>query len=311
MLGIAVVADAGATAGLGHLGRCTAIAAGLRAREVPAACHALGADAPRTIDGIEWLPIASLESVDADVVLLDSYEAPRADVEALAARCTLAVMHDAGDPPAGVALVIGIGAPGEAAGAEWLSGLAFAPLRAPFWGLPPRTPAADVRRVLVTTGGGVLPEAAVAAAEAARAALPGAAIRLVRGPLATFDAPPGAVLVYAPGGLLEELLAADLVVSAAGQTALEAAAAGAPCVAVALVENQRANAGALAAAGAAVVVEPASIPGALTALAADLEARAALVLRAQAAVDGYGALRIAFRLEQLVRASLSGRDAAA
>jgi UDP-N-acetylglucosamine:LPS N-acetylglucosamine transferase len=70
------------------------------------------------------------------------------------------------------------------------------------------------------------------------------------------------------------------------------------------VDNQCANADALRSAGAAVVVDG---PGpelerALAALAADPSARSELSARAQAAVDGYGALRIAFAVERLAAA---------
>ena len=196
----------------------------------------------------------------------------------------------------------------DPAGIEVLAGLAYAPLRAPYWALPARAVGAEVARVLVTTGGGVFPEAALAAAADARAALPAARVRLVRGPHMRIEAPPGVELVDAPASLHDELLAADLVVTAAGQTALEAAATGAPTVAMALVPNQRGNADALSAAGAALLVAGPGAPlrAALAHLAGDRAARAALALRAQAAVDGRGAARIAERL-----VALTERDAAA
>jgi spore coat polysaccharide biosynthesis predicted glycosyltransferase SpsG len=86
------------------------------------------------------------------------------------------------------------------------------------------------------------------------------------------------------------MLAADVVITAAGQTALEAVATGAATIALPLVDNQRRNADALAAAGAAIVSDM-TIPG--------YEARGELARRGQTAVDGYGALRIAFRLAGL------------
>lgn len=84
--------------------------------------------------------------------------------------------------------------------------------------------------------------------------------------------------------------------TAAGQTALEAAATGAATVAVPLVANQRRNAQALAEAGAALIAEPGDELQAVAALD-----RAALATRAQRGVDGYGALRIAYQIAALGR----------
>ena len=94
----------------------------------------------------------------------------------------------------------------------------------------------------MTTGGGALQDAAVELAAGLRDALPDAVVALVRGPYAQFEPPPGVELVDAPSSLLAELLAADVVVTAAGQTALESAATGAATIALPLAPNQRANA---------------------------------------------------------------------
>ena len=282
---IAIVADGGPSAGLGHLGRCSAIAAALRARGLEVECRAYGGAAPSTIDGIEWTPGVA----DGDVVVLDTYTMPEDERRALVGGAPLAVMHDFGGAPAEAALVVTVGgdpAPGV------LAGLRYAPLRAPFWGLPERAVSGSLRRVLITTGGGALQDAGVALAREAAAAFP--EVALVRGPYATFDAPPGVELIDAPSSLLPHLLGADAVITAAGQTALEAAATGAATVAVPFVDNQRRNADALARAGAAVAAEP---DGAVLALAG-LD-REALARAGQAAVDGYGALRIAFAVATL------------
>jgi spore coat polysaccharide biosynthesis predicted glycosyltransferase SpsG len=286
---VALVADGGARAGLGHLGRCSAIAAALDAAGVRVSCHAYEADAPVAIDGVEWTPLEAMPG--APVVVLDSYSLAPEDVGA-----TVVALHDSGPLPAGARLVVSVGSRGEGV----LGGLEHAPLRRPFWDLPVRAVRSRVERVLVTTGGGVVAESGVELARLAQAEIPGAAVALVRGPFARFDAPPGVELVAAPASLAGELLAADLVISAAGQTALEAAATGAPCIALPLVDNQRGNARALAAAGAAVVVEPgADVATAVAELAASLDTRAALAGRAQAAVDGRGAARIAAAIAAL------------
>jgi spore coat polysaccharide biosynthesis predicted glycosyltransferase SpsG len=283
---IAVVADGGPAAGLGHLGRSTAIAAALRARGLEVTCCAYGASAPVRIDGVEWTP----GTASGDLLVLDSYTMPAAERDALAAGSPLVSMHDHGGRPPGAALVVTVG--GEP-GPRTLAGLRYAPLRAPFWGLPPRAVAAEARRVLVTTGGGALQDAGVAIAREATAAF--AEVALVRGPYAEFEAPDGVELIDAPPVLLEHLLAADVVITAAGQTALESAATGAATVAIPFVDNQRRQAARLAGAGAAVAAEP----DAAVAAAASLD-RAALARAGQAAIDGYGALRIAFAIAALL-----------
>jgi len=282
---IAVVADGGPASGLGHLGRSTAIAAALRARGLEVTCRAYGASEPRTIDGVEWTP----GTASGDLLVLDTYTMPADERDALAAGAPLVSMHDHGGRPPGAVLVVTVG--GEP-GPNTLAGLRYAPLRAPFWGLPRREVSPEARRVLVTTGGGALQDAGVAIAREAATVFD--EVALVRGPYAAFDAPAGVELIDAPPVLLEHLLAADVVITAAGQTALEAAATGAATVAIPFVDNQRRQAARLAEAGAAVAAEPHEAVAAARSLD-----REALAQAGQAAIDGYGALRIAFAIAAL------------
>jgi spore coat polysaccharide biosynthesis predicted glycosyltransferase SpsG len=280
---ISVIADGGPTHGLGHLARSSAVAAALRARGLSLRAYAHGATEPRTFDGIDWEPLSDPPS---GAIVLDSYTLNAAALE------PLAYFHDGqADLPPSAKVIIASGPEREG----WLGGLRHAPLRAAYWGLPPRTPRPRIERVLVTTGGGVLQPPGLRMAAAVREALPDASVALVKGPLADFEAPPGVALVNAPPSLLGEHLRADVVVSAAGQTALEAVATGAATVAVPLVANQQANARALDAAGAAVVVAEDEVGEAVASLD-----RAALARRGQAAVDGFGALRIAFQIAALL-----------
>ena len=287
---IALIADGAPGAGLGHLGRSSAVAVALRARGAEIAAYAYGAEEPRTVDGVTWEPYTAPPS--ARTVVLDTYTMSAADRAGLAASAALAVFDDGGELPPGTALVVTaapVAAPRR--GPLVLPGLRHAALRAPFWGLPERHVRERVERVLVTTGGGSLQDAGVELARDARAALPDAAVALVRAPRARFEAPTGVELVDAPPSLLDELLAADVVITAAGQTALEAVATGAATIALPLVDNQRRNAEALAAAGAAVIGDPRA--------RLSYEQRVELARRGQAAVDGFGALRIAFRIARL------------
>jgi len=189
-------------------------------------------------------------------------------------------MHDHGEGPVGAALVVAAAAQRSSDDDGWLSGLGYAALRPAFWGLPVRDLRDPVRRIVVTTGGGRFGELGCELAQAVGEALPGVSMALVRGPQAAFAMPEGIESIDAPDSLLEPLLAADLVISAGGQTMLEAAACGTPCVALALVDNQRRQALRLAALGAVRLVDPPGVSG-VVAAAREL-VRAAATRRATA-----------------------------
>jgi spore coat polysaccharide biosynthesis predicted glycosyltransferase SpsG len=127
-------------------------------------------------------------------------------------------------------------------------------------------------------------------------------VALVVGPYEQPEAPPGVELVVAPPSLRSELMQADLVISAAGQTMLEAVAVGTPCVALPLFDNQRRNAMLLEKRGAVLVVDSSGVAlgRVVTDLAEDAARRREMARRSQEAVDGYGAHRIAFEIERLL-----------
>jgi spore coat polysaccharide biosynthesis predicted glycosyltransferase SpsG len=296
-----LIADAGPDAGLGHLSRTGAVAWALRARGAETRCFAWGAEKPLERDAIRWEPLSVSEPPPrGDVVVLDSYRADPAVAEELVRDCRLVLMHDSGEVPAETAVVVStVGETGED-GPLRLVGLRYACLRPGFWGLPERAGSARVRRVLVATGGGGLAGAGLELAQAARDALPEADVALVRGPYADGTPVAGVTVVESPPSLLGELLAADLVLTAGGQTLLEAAATGTPAIALALVDNQQSQAEALAAGGGALLAESTdSASQALTELAADADRRAELARRGQELVDGFGALRVGFHVWRL------------
>jgi spore coat polysaccharide biosynthesis predicted glycosyltransferase SpsG len=98
------------------------------------------------------------------------------------------------------------------------------------------------------------------------------------------------------------LAACDLLLCLGGQTALEAASLGVPAIVIAAVDNQRANATHLDAIGAAVAGENSldALTEGVARLACDFEHRRALSHRARRSVDGFGALRVAAALEELI-----------
>jgi spore coat polysaccharide biosynthesis predicted glycosyltransferase SpsG len=300
---VAILTDAGLGAGLGHLSRSSAIAVALRCRGIEARCYALGADAAFERDGIAWAPLAlgDVGDLGGHVVLVDSYRLSHEVIQRMAESASIVLMHDHGAIPNGAAMIVSIAGDGDAGGRS-LTGFEYAALRPHFWGLPTRSVGESAGRVLVTVGSGLLAGAGGPIASAIAEALPDICVTLVRGPDSDTETPDGVETLEAPHSLLEPLLDADLVVSAAGQSMLEAAAAGTPCVALPLADNQRRQAERLSEAGAVRLVDPPEPDAAADAsreLCRDPEARRRLSRAGQRVVDGYGALRVAFAISEL------------
>lgn len=280
---VTVLADAGPRVGLGHLSRAGAVAAALRAQGHAVTTLVLGEEDVEH-DGIAWAAAGEAAALAGDgPVLVDSY---RVDVAALArggARKVAVFWDGVGAEPQGGALAITL------RGAE---GPRLACLRPMFWGLAARPVASEVRRVLVATGGGAAGGVG-ALAETVRGALPDVEVAAILGPYADETLPDGVVAVRTPPRMADELQAADLVVTAAGQTMLETLCAGTPCVATAVVGNQRAQLELLAAGGGVWASEADAIGQAITALAANRAERERLAATGRKLVDGFGALRVA------------------
>jgi UDP-2,4-diacetamido-2,4,6-trideoxy-beta-L-altropyranose hydrolase len=303
---VVFVADAGKDAGLGHISRSSAVAVALRCRGITVRCFAHGISEPFERDGLEWAPLSDQELAarEGDVIVVDTYRVATERLSEAASSNRLVVMHDLGSVPAGAALVVTVAGRPSSVDAPRLTGPEYASLRPMFWGLPTRTPNASVRRILVAVGSGQF--AAVGsdiAAELARA-IPDAHVAVVLGPHSSIDSAHNVEVLDVPDSLLEPLLQADLAVTAAGQTMLEAAASGTPSIALVLADNQRAQAKLLGDAGAACVVDSPTTSKVATAVAAllhDRPAREQLSASAQRLVDGYGALRVAFAIARLHR----------
>lgn len=295
-----LVADAGPSVGLGHLARSSALAGALRELEIEVVTLGLGAPTPVTIDGVEWSPTRDLDGLEAEAVVLDSYSVA-AEVPARLARTgTLALFLDGEVPPKDAALVVDVGGAGEP-DERLLLGLRFACLRRQFRDLPAADTRETVESVLVTTGGGDPDGIGTALAQVAAEALPVARVGLLRGPYAGGVVPAGVEVVSAAADTAALLRGADIVVTAGGQTLLEAAACGTPAVVVPSADNQLGNAARVREAGAARVL-PSSAEGlseALRALASDAGGRRDMAARGQAAVDGRGAHRVAERIAAL------------
>ena len=295
-----LVADASASAGLGHVARSSALAGALRELGAEVEAHGLGASSAMTVDDVEWAPLDDLEGVEAGALVLDSYTVAPGVPARIARRGKLAMFLDGGEAAPGTALAVDVGAAGEP-DERHLVGLRFACLRRMFRERPPATVRDAAESVLVATGGGDATAGGPGLARAAAQALPDARVRLLRGPYASGDVPPEVEAVAATpetAGLLAEH---DIVITAGGQTLLEAAACGVPAVVVPSADNQLGNAARVEEAGAAQVL-PSSAEGlaeALRSLAPDAERRREMATAGQAAVDGLGARRVAERLVAL------------
>lgn len=302
---VAIVADADPSAGLGHLSRAGSVAVALGRNGAEIRCYASGAETRFVRDGVQWEPFCGdLPFADVGVLVIDTYRLARETLEETARRCSLVVMHDLGTPPERAALVVEVASENTGGAQNRLAGPAYAALRPAFWDLPKRNLRESVERVLVTTGSGQFDPLGCELAEALATAFPTTRVSLVRGPYATGGAPTRVEELVAPESLAEPLLQSDLVVTSGGQTMLEAAATGTPCVALPLVENQSGQVATLSNLGAVRTADPVTVGEAAAAvreLVDDFPARRRLTRAAQKAVDGNGARRVAAEIAKLVR----------
>jgi spore coat polysaccharide biosynthesis predicted glycosyltransferase SpsG len=113
------------------------------------------------------------------------------------------------------------------------------------------------------------------------------------------ELPEGVERIEAPDSMAGVLAAADLAVTAGGQTMLEAAALGIPTIAVPVAANQESQTKALADAGAVRLATVGDALNEVGNLAEDALARRTLSEAARAAVDGKGARRVAGEVASL------------
>jgi UDP-2,4-diacetamido-2,4,6-trideoxy-beta-L-altropyranose hydrolase len=296
---VALIADGGPEAGLGHLSRSSSLALALREQGASVRTLGLGLQVPIERYGVRWEAVGDPDPRGADVIVLDSYLATGALRASLGSSAPLVAFVDDQRPAAEVALIVRSGARGGRVGE--LAGLNYACLGPEYRSVPPRRLRPEVERVLVATGAGDQNGIGAALARELRRIVPDGGVSLVRGPYAPpTDIAPGVQIVSAPEGLFSMLVEADIVVSAAGQTVLEALAVGAPCVVVVTAENQRRQAAELEEVGGitvAATVEQVAV--AVGALAGDLSARRRQARVGRRLVDGQGAMRVAAAVLEL------------
>jgi spore coat polysaccharide biosynthesis predicted glycosyltransferase SpsG len=173
-----------------------------------------------------------------------------------------------------------------------LLGPRYALLRREFRDLPMRD-TGDVRRVLVTFGGSDPEGRSQTIGRALAAAMPGATVELVLGPLveAEFPDDAGIVVHRSPRNMVELMMRADLAVAAGGQTTYELAACGVPTLAVCIADNQRVNLEALSHVPTLQIVNDENVVAKAIALSNDRAARSRLSSAGQQLFDGRGAER--------------------
>lgn len=293
---------AGPEVGLGHLARCVAIADAFSDRGITSVLIVRGQAAEHVVTGhdvrhLDWIaqgPAGVAAMLDAsDIAVVDSYEASRELLEAVAEAVPLAAYFDDTARliyPAG--LVVN-GSPGARelpyraqSGTTLLLGAAYQPLRRAFWDSPANEVREGLDRVLVMSGGtdaaGVRAELAVALRER----LPGVTLDII-------DAPRTAAEVR------ESMLRADVAVTASGQTLAELARTGTPAVALCTADNQTAHARAWEAAGSVVLAgfsEDKSAIERTAELVAGLrpqDIRSRMSRAGRSLLDGLGARRVA------------------
>jgi UDP-2,4-diacetamido-2,4,6-trideoxy-beta-L-altropyranose hydrolase len=324
---IVIRTEGGPGIGFGHVRRCLSLAQALRANGaaviflanedavVRQAVQALAFDLkPIRVDRDPGETAAWLDELHAMAIIVDAYRFQGPWFERLAPRKHVVVMiDDLGDRqvPEDV-LVVNCtpeapASPARTSNANDFLGPRYALLRPEFAQPVRRHPRKPVEQVLVTVGGGDPHGLTPRLTALARRALPSSRIEAVIGPL--FDEVlfgrlnglrAGVTYHRRPQDMRGLMLAADLAVSAGGQTLYELAATGTPTIAVRVADNQTRNlegferAGALVWAGDAAdpYLEP-RVANALQELAGDAARRTQLGVNGRWMVDGRGAERVA------------------
>lgn len=268
---IVVRCDLGPTYGVGHLMRCIALAEELAADGARVVFCADASGMPFALEqlasrGFDWVAppaptteahLAQLEELGADAVVVDSYHLPIEVYAGIRAVLPTLALVD-GDPQGrsgDLLLDQNIGAEDDewplAAGSVRLAGLDYALMRTDLLAARRALDAEhrehDPLRVFAFFGGtdafGAAPDLARALVATGRPfalRVVGATSPLREALAAVTPAPGQAVEVIEPtSALVEEVVAADVVVSAAGTSSWELLCLGAACAFVCVAENQR------------------------------------------------------------------------
>jgi UDP-2,4-diacetamido-2,4,6-trideoxy-beta-L-altropyranose hydrolase len=334
---ILFICDAGAATGGGHVMRSLTLAGALEAKGAhcvflapPSVAAILEAFAPQTVQipAVSTQPADLASAVGAmrfDGVVFDHYGLSQPDHRALSAGAPALAFDDLADRPLGAELVVDSG-PARTAqdydalipeGARLLLGPAYAPVRPEFAALRDTALAwrdEPVGRVLVSLGltdvGGITGRVV----ERVRPRVSEVGIDVVLGgaapslpSLAKIARRDLRLALHVDTPHMARLTAeADIAVGACGSSTWERCALGLPSVMVVLADNQRPAAAAMAALGAALVVDAEApdfdvvLDRALMRLLTDQGLRRQLTERSAGLCDGQGAPRVAEAFLQLI-----------
>lgn len=337
---VVLLCDAAAATGLGHFVRCSALAGRLSAEgtdvhvllpedSLPQAVDAAGA-AGWTVAVGPWDPAEIVGKAGrGGVAVVDSYRVDGPWLTDLHTRATaagahLAVIDDQADRTFAADLVLNQNLGAERSGypgaGRVLAGPRYALLRPQF---PAHRDAALAgadrlpelpARILVLFGGTDASGMAGIAAEAAAVAFPGAAVRAV---VPAGAAAPPAGVTYLPhlDAIHEEMLAADLVISAGGSTLWELCCLARPAAVIAVADNQQpaydalCGQGAILPAGREPTRDVRELAVRLRGLVEPAGTLRAVARRAAEVTDGQGCARVARALAELSSPVLQVRPA--
>ena len=322
-------ADASAALGGGHVMRCLTLAAALTAAGWDCA-FAVDAQTRATVRVLDAVPCVVLAAADnpaslraafphgVDLLVTDSYAIGHPYESACRgwARLILAI-DDLADRVHDCDLLLDQTLAREAeaygrrvpAGARLLLGSRFALLRPEFARLRDGCLSArshrPARRILVSAGLTDLTGVTIPMVEGARRAAPGFAIDVAIGsscphvPAIAAACSAAQATLHVESDDIPGLMAqADLALGAPGATAWERCCLGLPAALVVLADNQRDNAAALEAAGAATILGPhtslsaAAVAAGIAALLAKPDTLSEMSYRAAAVCDGLGTSRV-------------------
>lgn len=311
----------GAGIGIGHVRRCLSLAQALSTRGADCVfvvnedgtvldmVCSQGFPARVVCEDLSGQAESEIAGLAPDIVVADSYQLRTADMESMRRVARLVVVDDLADRelPADIVINYTLGASRSSYRAlpetKFFLGPDYALLHPEFTDVPSRTISPVVRRILVTLGGGDSLGLTGRMAETVRAAVPGSTVDIVVGPLdegGGMEAADNMVLHRSPRSMMDLMLAAELAVSAGGQTTYELAATGTPSVVVSVADNQVPQSRAWDAAGVFRYAGDArdldwreNVGSLVGELAKDGASRAAMSGRGRALVDGRGALRAA------------------
>jgi spore coat polysaccharide biosynthesis predicted glycosyltransferase SpsG/RimJ/RimL family protein N-acetyltransferase len=280
--------------GAGHASRCLQLARAFEAAGIETVfVGRFAGTAARLLESAGVTPVSPWPgpggiTPEADAAVLDSYEIPFADIEALSAEVpTAALVDGAGAPRATAVLSYHPGASGRLRALQdtrAVQGPDYAPVDPAF--VSARRPR-GFARALVTLGGRPADAPLLAAVTAA----------LERVGRFEVDAGPGNT------EFRERVARADFAVSGAGVTPYELACAGVPAALVCLAENQQAVAADFAEAGLAASAGDGDLLDEALAVLSDEAERESIAAKGTASVDGYGSSRARDALE----AAFAGR----